>query len=171
MVYLVALTKKFDKMFLALQKSRFTRKFNFFFNNKELCGEKSLWRSFKIQKSEMTVSKDFPLALSWCTPFFLSAQFSWRNLQNKMASFWRFWKNWKKPNFAAKNLCDKVSKIKNLRWQFCGIFRWLRHGLLCFFCRRCFHGEICKIKWPLSELISAVISRSFSLRNLWVTYD
>ena len=102
---------------------------------------------------------------------FLSAQFSWRNLQNKMASFWRFWKNWKKPNFAAKNLCDKVSKIKNLRWQFCGIFRRLCHGLLCFFCRRCFHGEICKIKWPLLELISAVISRSFSLRNLRVTYD
>ena len=60
-------------------------------------------------------------------------------------------------NFVAKNLFDKVSKIKNLRWQFCGIFRWLRHGLLCFFCRRYFHGEICKIKWPLSELISAVI--------------
>ena len=155
-----------DHFFLIYNKN-----FIFCFNNKKLCGEKSLWRSFKIQKSEMTVSKDFPLALSWCTPFFLSAQFSWRNLQNKMASFWRFWKNWKKPNFAAKNLCDKVSKIKNLRWQFCGIFRWLRHGLLCFFCRRCFHGEICKIKWPLSELISAVISRSFSLRNLRVTYD
>ena len=36
-----------------------------------LCGEKSLWQSFKNKKIEMTVSKDFPLALSWCTPFFL----------------------------------------------------------------------------------------------------
>ena len=32
----------------------------------------------------MTVSKDFPLASSWCTPFFLQTMFSWRNLQNKM---------------------------------------------------------------------------------------
>ena len=36
-----------------------------------LCGEKSLWQSFKNEKSEMTVSKDFPLASSWCTSFFL----------------------------------------------------------------------------------------------------
>ena len=36
-----------------------------------LCDEKSLWQSFKNKKIEMTVSKDFPLALSWCTPFFL----------------------------------------------------------------------------------------------------
>ena len=36
-----------------------------------LCGEKSLWQSFKNKKIEMTVSKDFPLALSWCSPFFL----------------------------------------------------------------------------------------------------
>ena len=47
LVYLVALTKKFDKIFLALQKSRFTQKDlqnqrSFFFNDKEFCGEKSL---------------------------------------------------------------------------------------------------------------------------------
>ena len=36
------------------------------------------------------------------------------------------------------------SKIKNLRWQFWRIFRWLRRGVLHFFC---FHGEICKTKW------------------------
>ena len=42
-----------------------------FSNIKELCCKKSLWQSFKIQKSEMIVSKDFPLASSWCTPFFL----------------------------------------------------------------------------------------------------
>ena len=44
----------------------------------------------------------------------------------------------------AKNLCDKVSKIKNLRWQFWRIFRWLPRAVLHFFCRPCFHGEICK---------------------------
>ena len=35
----------------------------------------------------MTVLWDFPLASSWSTLFFLSTLFSWRNLQNKMASF------------------------------------------------------------------------------------
>ena len=48
-----------------------------------------------------------------------------------------------------KKLCDEVSKIKNLRWQFQRIFRWLCHGVLSFFCWRNFHGEICKTKWPL----------------------
>ena len=48
-----------------------------------------------------------------------------------------------------KNLCDKVSQIKKLRWQFRRIFRWLRRGVLHFFCRPCFHGEICKTKWTL----------------------
>ena len=47
-----------------------------------------------------------------------------------------------------KKLCDEVSKIKNLRWQFQRIFRWLCHGVLSFFCWRNFHGEICKTKWP-----------------------
>ena len=36
----------------------------------------------------MTVSKDFQLASSWCTPFFLQTMFSWRNLQNKMDTFY-----------------------------------------------------------------------------------
>ena len=36
-----------------------------------LCGEKSLWQSFKNKKIEMSVSKGFLLASSWCTPFFL----------------------------------------------------------------------------------------------------
>ena len=38
-----------------------------FFNNKELCGEKSLWQSFENQKSESTVLLYFTLAFSWCT--------------------------------------------------------------------------------------------------------
>ena len=47
----------------------------------------------------------------------------------------------------AKNLCDKVSKIKKMRLQFRRIFRWLCRGILHFFCRPCFLGEICKTKW------------------------
>ena len=73
-----------------------------FFNNKELCGEKSLWQSFENQKSESTVLLHFPLAFSWCTPFFLGILFSWWNLQNKMATFRLFGKNWKKPNLNSK---------------------------------------------------------------------
>ena len=52
-------------------------------------------------------------------------------------------------NFKRKNLCDKVSKIKILNWQFCCIFHWLRCGILHFFCRWCFHGDICDKKWSL----------------------
>ena len=74
-------------------------------------------------------------------------------------------------NFVGENLCDEVLIIKNLRWQFCGIFCWLRHGLLYFFCPRCFHGEICNIKWPLSELISAVNIKIFLKKEtLSMTY-
>ena len=51
-------------------------------------GGKSLWQSFKNKKSEMTVSKDFPLASSWCTSFFLQTMFSGRNLENKMDTFY-----------------------------------------------------------------------------------
>ena len=36
----------------------------------------------------MKVSKDFLLASSWCSPFFLQTLFSWVNLQNKMDTFY-----------------------------------------------------------------------------------
>ena len=55
----------------------------------------------------MTVSKDFPLALSWCTQFFLLAQFSWRDLQNKMTTFLRLKKNWKILILRGKSLTQK----------------------------------------------------------------
>ena len=38
-----------------------------------------------------------------------------------------------------KNLCDKVSKMKNLRWLSCSFFRADRRGVLRFFGRRIFH--------------------------------
>ena len=53
-----------------------------------LCGGKSLWQSFKNKKSEMTLSKDFSLASSCCSPFFLQTMFSGRNLENKMDTFY-----------------------------------------------------------------------------------
>ena len=34
----------------------------------------------------------------------------------------------------------------------CSIFRWLRRGILRFFCRRCFHGEIWKTIWPVFRI-------------------
>ena len=55
----------------------------------------------------MTVSKDFPLALSWCTQFFLLAQFSWRDLQNKMTTFLHLKKNWKILILRGKSLTQK----------------------------------------------------------------
>ena len=81
-----------------------------FFNNKELCGEKSLWQSFENQKSESTVLLHFPLAFSWCTPFFLGILFSWWNLQNKMATFRLFGKNWKKTILNVKFLNQNCIK-------------------------------------------------------------
>ena len=56
---------------------------------------------------------------------------------------------WILENFVVKNLWDKVSKIKNLRWLFWRIFRWLCHSVLHFFYRHFFYGEICKTKCPL----------------------
>ena len=60
----------------------------FFSNIKELCGEKSLWQSFKIQKSEMIVSKDFSLALSWCTQFFPTTVITSTTRSNEAACVW-----------------------------------------------------------------------------------
>ena len=55
-------------------------------------------------------------------------------------------------NFKSKNLCDKSLKIKNLRWQFSCIFRWLRRGILRFFCRCRYHGDICRSKLPVLQI-------------------
>ena len=53
-----------------------------------LLGGKSSWQSYKSKRYEMKVSKDFLLASSGCTPFFLQTMFFWRNLQNKMDTFY-----------------------------------------------------------------------------------
>ena len=81
-------------------------------------------------------------------------QFSGQNRQN--LHFLKFLKKRKMANFKLKNLCDKSLKIKNLRWQFFCIFRCLLHGALCFFCRRCFHGEIWQSKLPVLKIFKKV---------------
>ena len=48
-----------------------------------------------------------------------------------------------------KNLCDKISKMKNLRLVSSLFFRALRHGVLRFFGLRIFHGENRKTKSPV----------------------
>ena len=65
-------------------------------------------------------------------------------------------------NFKSKNLCDESSKIKILRWQFSCIFRWLRRGILRFFCRRRFHGENPRSKSPVLKNFKKVKKRVFS---------
>ena len=72
-------------------------------------------QSFENQKSESTVLLHFPLAFSWCTPFFLGMLFSWWNLQNKMATFQLFRKNWKKPILNVKFLNQNCTKL-NFLW-------------------------------------------------------
>ena len=49
-----------------------------------------------------------------------------------------------------KNLCDKVSKMKNLRQLSSSFFRADRRGVLRFFCGRIFHRENRKTKSPVS---------------------
>ena len=48
-----------------------------------------------------------------------------------------------------KNLCDKVSKIKNLRWLSSSFFRAVRRGILRFFGGRIFHRENRETKWSV----------------------
>ena len=68
-------------------------------------------------------------------------------------------------NFVVKNLCDKISKMKNLSRQFCWIFHWLSRGVLHFFWGCCFHGEICKTKWPLFDFLEKTEKRRFWTSN------
>ena len=58
-------------------------------------------------------------------------------------------KNRKFLKMFRKNLCDKVSKMKNLRLLSSSFFRADRCGVLCFFSQRIFHRENCKTKSPV----------------------
>ena len=71
-------------------------------------------QNFENEKSETTILLDFPLAFSWCTPFFLGMLFSWRNLQNKMLTFSLFRKNEKTLTLKVEFLHVKCVKKKIL---------------------------------------------------------
>ena len=77
-------------------------------------------------------------------------QFSGQNCQN--LHFLKVLKKQKMANFKSKNLCDESSKIQNLRWQFSCIFRCLCRSVLRFFCRCCFHRDICRSKSPFLKI-------------------
>ena len=76
--------------------------------------------------------------------------------------FSKFLKKWKMAKFKSKNLCDESSKIKNLRWQFSCIFCCLRRSVLRFFCRRCYHGDICRSKSPNLQIFKKDEKWAFS---------
>ena len=58
--------------------------------------------------------------------------------------------------FKLKNLCDKILKIQNLRWQFSCFSRCLCCGILRFFCMCSFHREIRRSKSPVLEIFKKV---------------
>ena len=58
-----------------------------------------------------------------------------------------------------KNLCDKVSKMKNLRLLSFSFFRADRRGVLRFFCRRIVHGENRETKSPVFTFLKKAEKR------------
>ena len=70
----------------------------------------------------------------------------WSQYGQRVCMFWKFlqFSLYNYGNFVSKNLCDKVSKIKNLKWLLRRNFCCLHPGVLHFFCRHCFHGEFRK---------------------------
>ena len=58
-----------------------------------------------------------------------------------------------------KNLCDKVSRMKNLRLLSSSFFRALRRGVLRFFCRRIFHRENRETKSPVFSFLKKAEKR------------
>ena len=58
-----------------------------------------------------------------------------------------------------KNLCDKVSKMKNLRLLSFSFFRADRRGVHRFFCRRIVHGENRETKSPVFTFLKKAEKR------------
>ena len=92
-------------------------------------------------KCNKTVNSEFWFLKLCHRDFFTESLSFFKNARN--------WKIFEMANLKSKNLCDKTLKIKNLNWQFCCIFRWLRHGILCFFWRCYLYGENCETKLPI----------------------
>ena len=112
----------------------------------------------KFQKSEIWDDCYEGISAGFILVYFIFSvdTFSMEKFANQNGHFSTFWYNltlWNKGNFVVENLCDKVSKIKNLSWQFRWIFRRLCHGVLHFFCRHFFYGEIYRSNWPLFDFL------------------
>ena len=133
--------------------------------------QKSLQQSLENEKSEMAILFIFPCSSLWCTLFFCRSIFHGENRETKSAvltansSFYIFSKNWKFLKMFCKNLCDKVSKIKNWRCTFYSFFHALRRGVLCFFCWCIFHGENCKTKLPVLTFLKKLEKAKSTGRN------
>ena len=71
-------------------------------------------------------------------------------MQNRhFFDFLKFFKKAKNDDFVWKITAPRMG-LGVFSWcLLCSIFRWLRRGILCFFCRRCFHGEIWKTISPV----------------------
>ena len=69
--------------------------------------------------------------------------------KQRIRRFFIFSKNWKCLKMFCKNLCDKVSRMKKLRWLFSCFFRAVHRGVLHFFDWHIFHGENHETKSPV----------------------
>ena len=94
-------------------------------------------------------------------------------------NFFLHWKNWKFLKMFCKNLCDKVSKIRNWRWPSCSFFHALCCGVLCFFCQSIFHGENHETKSAVLTTNSSFffffkkmkISENVLQKSLWQSFE
>ena len=120
--------------------------------NRRICVANFSMKTAPTEKMEHAMTKPTENATKLSIQKFDFQNFVTEIFQFKICYFWYFFDFQifiKMTNFKFKNLCDKVFKIKNLNWQFCCIFRWLRRGILLFICRRYLHGEICNTKLPI----------------------
>ena len=62
-------------------------------------------------------------------------------------------------NFVGENLGDKVSKIKNLKWQFGSIFRWLCRGVFIFSVNLVFTEKFTKQNEGISKKVSILFCK------------
>ena len=103
--------------------------------------------------------------------FSVDAFFTEKNAKQN-GLFWVFSKKRKSMKMFRKNLCDKVSKMKNLRLLSCSFFRADRRGVLRFFGRRIFHRENCETKSPvLSFFKNTKIYENVSQKSLWQSFE
>ena len=103
---------------------------------KNLCDKVSRMKNLRLLSSSF-----FHADRRGVLHFLFGRIFHGENHETKSPVLSFFKKKRKAMKMFRKNLCDKVSKIKNLRWLSSSFFRAVRRGILRFFGRRIFHGE------------------------------